>query len=183
MADSDVHEAMQLDGDISALVSPTVSELWRAMHGYTAEATGAVAAKRALSGGGGSSPLQLLGPYTKGHALFTGAGGNFPVKLVDLTNGTLVLAAYVIPTASFDGTNPVLNVGIAPTADLTNASNIVNAAQALEDTTDPAFLTGNIVTVGLSVGLAVASASLIAFFSNNEGMAPTVGSADFYVPT
>jgi hypothetical protein len=34
VADSDVHEAIQLDADISALVSPTVSELWRAMHGY-----------------------------------------------------------------------------------------------------------------------------------------------------
>jgi hypothetical protein len=57
VADSDVHEAIQLDADISALVSPSVSELWRAMHGYPAEATGAVAAHRALSGGGGATPV------------------------------------------------------------------------------------------------------------------------------
>jgi hypothetical protein len=60
MADSDVHEAIQLDADIDALVDPTVSELWRAMHGYPAEATGAVATHRALAGGGTPTLADVL---------------------------------------------------------------------------------------------------------------------------
>jgi len=60
VAESDVPAAIQLDAELDELVDPTVSELYRVMHGYDPEAIGAAAAVR--GGNGGSQPAGSVIP-------------------------------------------------------------------------------------------------------------------------
>jgi hypothetical protein len=179
-----VPEAIQLDAELTALSEPDVSELWRVMHGYGPEAIGAAAAKIALEGGGGggSQPVQLLGPFTFVATDFGGNGGNFPEKVIDLATGTMVLQVFGIVTTGFDGDSPALGVGVAPTADLTNSDSIGQDLDLTVAQVRPTYAkVGGMVTGDTSITQTVSlgASSLIVWLNFDPG-APTVGSVDVY---
>jgi hypothetical protein len=79
-----------------------------------------------VASGGGEQTIRLLGPVQIAWDDFGGNGGNFPVLLAAIPDGATVIAAPVFVTTAFDA-NTTLQIGVAPSEDLTDASDLLTS--------------------------------------------------------
>lgn len=123
MADKPVHEVEGVEAALDGLSSPTSSDVFEAVDLFSSKAVASVAAKRALSGGGGSSAAHGFSAYMAADTVLAGNTIN-PFDTIDLdTDGyyTAPNTPFIIPA----GLGGLYQVGMS--AIVTLDANITHA--------------------------------------------------------